>query len=185
MTWTEGEVPADRSEVVTEVTVALPPGAAVAGWVITPPGSPANVSITGSNATGFTITSSLAGQAGENAIRAALDAFQITPPLHADNEINLAIGVTTQDGTAAPVTATGSHAITVAARADVPTGSGSGAGDEDSFIDIPISIGLTDTDGSETITSVSITGVPAGAAIGWNGNTSGSVTGLGTVGSPW
>ncbi len=182
--WSENEVVSDRSEVVMQVSVALPPGAALAGWVITPPGAPANVTIVGSNATGFTITSSLAGQAGEDAIRAALDAFQITPPLHSDADIVLAVSVTAQDGTAAPVTTNGSHAVTVAARADSPTANGSGAGDEDSFIDIPISIGLVDADGSETITSVSITGVPSGATIGWNGNTSGSVSGAGTVGSP-
>ncbi len=134
VTWIEGEVPGDRSESFTQVTIALPPGAVGAGWVIIPPGSTANVTVTGSNANGFTITSSLAGQAGENAIRAALDAFQITPPLHADNEINLAIGVTTRDGAAAPITATGSHAITIAARADAPSISGSGSGEEDTVI---------------------------------------------------
>ncbi len=99
--WTEGEVPADRFEVVTEVTVALPPGAAVAGWVITPPGSPANVSITGAMQP-VSQSPRPCRSGGENAIRAALDAFQITPPLHADNEINLAIGVTTQDRNGGP-----------------------------------------------------------------------------------
>ncbi len=73
--WSETEVPGDRSEIVTRVAIGAPP----AGFSITPGAAPGAI-ITPDGSGGFTITSSLAGQAGEDAIRAALDGFTITRP---------------------------------------------------------------------------------------------------------
>ena len=55
------------------------------------------------------------------------------------------------------------------AIADAPTLSGSAAGPEDTAIPVTVTVGLVDQDGSETLQSVTITGIPIGATLAWTG----------------
>ncbi|MEO1711646.1 MAG: hypothetical protein AAFR70_15435, partial [Pseudomonadota bacterium] len=64
-------------------------------------------------------------------------------------------------------TTTGVVSLTVGAVADPTVLPGGAVTAEDTPLVLPITVGLTDTDGSETITAVTISGIPSGAAITW------------------
>jgi large repetitive protein len=171
--WAETEIPADRSETVTRVDI----GAAPAGWTIAAPGTPVDVTVTGTSATGFVITSPLTGQAGEDAIRTALNGFTATPPANSDANATISITVRAQDGSAAPQDTTRNHPLIVRAVADPVDADApnpltqpftgvedtriqiSGTGAANGGITVTPSSDTTDT--SETFT-YTITGVPAG-----------------------
>lgn len=103
----------------------------------------------------------------------AVDAADVLRSLHLtladDNDKDFTVGIsgtTTESLSGASASFTDSHQVTVQAVADRPTISGSGQGNEDTFIAVPITVLLNDTDGqaqgsgSETLQSVTITGIP-------------------------
>ncbi|MCH9806097.1 MAG: type I secretion C-terminal target domain-containing protein [Alphaproteobacteria bacterium] len=84
-----------------------------------------------------------------------------------DSDFTVGIAGTTSEaisGALAPFTDT--HQVTVQAVADEPSLSGAGTGNEDTFIAVPITVTLNDTDGqaqgdgSETLQSVTVSGIP-------------------------
>lgn len=161
---------ADASEAITEIVVGSLPVGALVGY--TPVGGGAPVSFT---VTALTPTLTFSG-GSEAAIRAALATLTLLPPPHSDADITLTLAVTKTDRTvtegeaAATQTFNGTHVVTVAAVADLPTLSvdaigagGVGYGLEDTDIPLALSAGHPDaTDGSERILEVLIRNVPAG-----------------------
>ncbi len=83
--------------------------------------------------------------------------------------------VETTDADGNTLSDTGTHTVTVRAIADAPTLSGSGTGSEDPVVNdgapipVTVTVGLVDQDGSETLQSVTITGIPVGATLAWTG----------------
>ena len=98
----------------------------------------------------------------------------VTPP--ADSDVDFALTVTatsTDDTDTASITDTIN--VTVDPVADTPTLTVADAtGDEDTAIPLSIASALTDTDGSETL-SITVTGVPAGAALSAGADQGGGV----------
>ncbi len=116
------------------------------------------------------------------AIRTTLDSFSVTPPADADADFSLTIaGDDDDDSGVSSATTTGAIAINVKAAADAPTISATAAGAEDSAIPLALAFADTDTDGSQSITSVRIAGVPAGATLGWTNAAGATVTNVGGV----
>ncbi|WP_217696144.1 hypothetical protein [Insolitispirillum peregrinum] len=69
------------------------------------------------------------------------------------------------------VSNTATITVTVNAVADTAISSGGGTGVEDQWIGLNLSTKLRDTDGSESITGVTLSGVPAGASLQYSGGT--------------
>ncbi|MEZ5774072.1 MAG: type I secretion C-terminal target domain-containing protein [Hyphomicrobiaceae bacterium] len=158
------------SETITGIVVTgIPAGAVLDTGTATP-----NVAVDTSVAGEVTLSLLPGGSQGD--MDAALAKLTLTPPDDSDVDIALSLAVTTVDRfgapeQSAPVTTTGlTHVITVTADAagDEPTISGAASGIEDTTFALPITVTLGDTDGSEVLDKVSITGLPAGAAISWN-----------------
>gem|GEM_PF-712768 len=103
-----------------------------------------------------------------------LDGLQITPPADSGDNFNLNVKVTTtEQASGATTTSQYSLPVEVNAVADAPLITASAVtGDEDSPIALNIATSLTDSDGSETLSALSITGVPEGAVLsaGTNNN---------------
>lgn len=93
-----------------------------------------------------------------------LPGLTLTPPAHSSAPISLTITATaSENGTTA--TTSGSMVVTVTGTATTPVLSVSNAsGNEDTPIPLVINSSLVDTDGSETL-SITISNVPAGAAL--------------------
>ena len=90
----------------------------------------------------------------------------ITPPENSDVDFVLGLSVTATDTNGVTATRTASLPVTVSAVADAPLLDVKTAkGKEDSPIDLDISTSLTDLDGSETLSSVTFTGIPEGATL--------------------
>ncbi len=102
--------------------------------------------------------------------------FSYTPPLHFSGKTSFTYSFLDP---ATGETKSETVTIKVAAAADGITGSGGAITDEDAAVDVPIAIDLIDTDGSETLTSVVVSGVPSDATFGWDISLPGSVTDLG------
>ncbi|MGE0093268.1 MAG: Ig-like domain-containing protein [Alphaproteobacteria bacterium] len=97
---------------------------------------------------------------------AQLAGLTVTPPANSDADFTLIVSATSTEAAGGSATTTASLAVTVNAVADDPVVTTSAAsGDEDSAIPLSIGALLTDTDGSESITSLVISGVPAGASL--------------------
>ena len=97
-----------------------------------------------------------------------LAGLQIKPVAYSSDDINLSVTATSQDwqnsdaATSAPVALT----VTVNAVANAPTVTVADAsGAVDAPIALSISPHLTDTDGSESISAITITGMPDGASL--------------------
>jgi hypothetical protein len=96
---------------------------------------------------------------------ADLPGLTITPPKDFGGTITMTVTATAWDS-GLTATSTATAEITVQRVADTPTLDAAAArGDEDTAIALDITPHLSDTDGSEAITAVTITGVPAGAAL--------------------
>ncbi len=168
---------ADGSESITQIVLGNIPSAATVTYTAS-----LGVTVTPVTAAGMT-TYTISG-GSEDAIRATLATFTLTPPLHSDQNIPVSIAITkvdrtTSEGEAAATTTTSSytHAIRVAAVADTPAGSGSGAGLEDQ--NIPVSITVThpdNADGSERIKDVVIGNIPAGFTLSESSIGAGTLT---------
>jgi len=153
----------DGSEAITQIVVGNIPSGATVIYTASP-----GVTVTSATAAGIT-TYTLSG-GNEDAIRATLATFTLTPPLHSDVNIPVSIAITKVDRTtsegeaAATTTSAYTHDIHVAAVADGPTISGSASGNEDQPIALPITVSRIDADGSEQYDFAEIT-VPAGAQL--------------------
>ncbi|MBE0532069.1 MAG: tandem-95 repeat protein, partial [Rhodospirillales bacterium] len=91
---------------------------------------------------------------------AQLAGLTLTPALDSNDDITLTVQATLTDGS---VTASDSVAITVTPVADVPVVSGVGTGDEDTAIELAIDASVPDS--TETVASITIAGIPAGAVL--------------------
>lgn len=92
-----------------------------------------------------------------------LAGLTITPPADSDADFELTVTATSVEGNVSDPTTV---PVSVAAVADAPVvTTNDAAGLEDTAIAIDISSALSDTDGSESITSVSISGIPEGATL--------------------
>ena len=93
-----------------------------------------------------------------------LAGLTLTPALDSSGSFTLQVTATSQDGSAAPASATADIAVTVAPVSDTPTLTltNAASGDEDTAIPLTIAAAQTDADGSETVT-IAISGVPTGA----------------------
>jgi Ca2+-binding RTX toxin-like protein len=95
-----------------------------------------------------------------------LAGLTVTPPADSDADFSLTVAATsTETANGDTAQTVGTIDVSVAAAADAPTLTvNDGSGTEDTAIALDITSALTDTDGSETL-SVTISGVPAGAAL--------------------
>ena len=94
-----------------------------------------------------------------------LPGLTITPPTNSDVDFAVTVSVT-EHGSGGPATTTVSVPVTVDAVADAPDiAVVPASGDEDTAIAISIAPSLVDTDGSETISSIVISGVPVGTTL--------------------
>ena len=96
-----------------------------------------------------------------------LTGLTVTPPEDSDVDFSLSVSATSTEadgGDTATTVATLN--VDVTAVADAPTVTVTNAtGDEDSAIALNIGVALEDTDGSESITDITISGVPTGASL--------------------
>ncbi len=151
---------------------------------ITLSGIPASV-VLASTASGGAVVTNMGGGvytiSGPAAgVLTTLDTITATEPANRDLNFTVAVNVsTTETATGATATASGTHDFTIRAVADQPTVSGGVSTPEDVAVAVPITVALTDTDGSETLQSVTVAGVPAGATFGWNTGLPGTVMNLG------
>ncbi|EFL89250.1 hypothetical protein, partial [Ahrensia sp. R2A130] len=145
----------DNSESMSLELSGLPPTGTVS-W---------NTGLPGTVTLGAPGTYTIAGTPQE--VAAILATFGVEPATHDAFDFNVGIAVTTTDGTDT-TTVNGTHAVTITAVADAPvvTG-GSSSVDEDvtTVFGADISYALVDTDGSEVVSQVAVTGIPAGADI--------------------
>jgi len=148
-------VDADGSEHLQSVTIAGLPSGSTLSWNAGLPGS-----VSGSGSGPYTITGT------ELQIRALLATFAYMPPHDGDANVSLSVTATQLDADGSTAATTISQPIVVAAVADAPTGHGAGSGPEDTFIAVPITVALSDVDGSETLQSVTVTGLPVDLASG-------------------
>ena len=97
--------------------------------------------------------------------QAQLNGLTITPPPNSDADIALVVRVTSSEGGTSASTVAG-FVVDVKSVADAPTVTVTpSAGLEDNSISLNIAVALNDTDGSESITGITVAGVPAGAAL--------------------
>ena len=97
--------------------------------------------------------------------QAQLNGLTITPPPNSDADIALVVRVTSSEGGTAASTVAG-FVVDVKSVADAPTVTVTpSTGLEDNSISLNIAVALNDTDGSETITGITVAGVPAGATL--------------------
>ena len=100
---------------------------------------------------------------------AQLVGLTITPPTDDASEFTLTVSVTSTEGTGGDTaTVTDTIDVTVNDIADNPnlTLTGTASGNEDTAISLTINApSLSDTDGSETLSNITISGVPTGASL--------------------
>ncbi len=150
-------VDADGSESVTGVTVTGVPAGATVTWA--PVAGVSVVPVAG----GYAITGAVPAD-----IRTLVDSLAITPPLHNGSDITLSVAVTTTDADGSTATTTVPHVIDVVPVADAPTvPAGSTALNEDTatVFGSNVAYALVDADGSESVTSVTLTGFPGGSTV--------------------
>ena len=96
-----------------------------------------------------------------------LEGLSITPPADSSDDFSLSVAVTVTDRESGDVkTDEAILSVDVTGVADAPTVTVSNvAGAEDAAIALNVDVALADTDGSESITEVTISGVPAGATL--------------------
>lgn len=148
-------VDGDGSESVTDVTITGVPAGATVVWTAVP-----GVTVT-PVAGGYSITGAVPAD-----IRTLVDSLAITPALHDGNDITLTVAVTTTDADGSMATTNTPHVIDVVPVADAPTvPAGSTAVNEDTatVFGTNITYTLVDGDGSESVTSVTVTGFPLGS----------------------
>jgi VCBS repeat-containing protein len=98
---------------------------------------------------------------------ADLAGLTITPSANSDADFTLSVkAIATESSNGSSAETVRSMTVTINAVADAPVVSAANvSGNEDGVIGLDLSAALTDTDGSESLTAVKITGVPAGAAL--------------------
>ena len=97
---------------------------------------------------------------------AELSGLSVTPPANSDAEFSLTVTATATEADGDSATAIANLYVTVTSVADAPTVAVTDVtGDEDSTIPLDIGVALADADGSESITNITISGVPAGAQL--------------------
>ncbi|MCF7534713.1 retention module-containing protein [Pseudomonas petrae] len=95
-----------------------------------------------------------------------LSKLKLTPPANFSGDIALTVTATAQDGAAAPVSKDLTFNVHVAAVADAPTVIAPAVtGPEDTAIHLNIGTTLVDNDGSESLTHLTVSGVPVGAVV--------------------
>jgi len=95
-----------------------------------------------------------------------LAGLTVTPAPDSDADFTLSVSATSTEADGGSVTTVSSLDVTVTGIADQPTVTVADAtGTKDSAIALDITAALSDVDGSETITDVTISGVPAGAEL--------------------
>ena len=144
-------VDTDGSEILTEVTISgVPNGAQLSlgtdngdgTWTITP--ADPVVGITAADLAGLTVT----------------------PSADSNVDFTLSVAATSVEDDGDEATTVVSLDVGVTGVADSPTVTVSDAlGNEDSAIALDVSAAVNDTDGSESITAVTIAGVPTGASL--------------------
>ena len=108
---------------------------------------------------------------------AQLAGLTITPPADSDVDFTLTVTVTSSELNGGDTATTVLLPVTVNAVADAPILSAPAAsGAEDSAIALDIAAALTDIDGSESLSDVTISGIPAGAALSVGTIVNGSAT---------
>ena len=95
---------------------------------------------------------------------ADLAALTVTPPAHFSGSLGMSIDVTTQDGADTTVTSE-SFTVTVDAVADQASITANDVGGSEDSPAIALDLGVSLVDSGETLESVTITGVPAGASL--------------------
>ena len=112
----------------------------------------------------WTIT---AANPGDPIAQTDLADLTVTPP--ADSNVDFSLGITatsTEDDGDSATSAIATLNVDVIGVADVPTVTVANvSGDEDTAIALNIDVQLADTDGSESITDITISGVPTGATL--------------------
>ena len=97
---------------------------------------------------------------------ADLAGLTITPPADSDADFTLTVSATSTEADGDAATTLANLDVTVTGVADVPTVDVVAAsGGEDQAIALDIGVALGDVDGSETITDITISGVPSGAQL--------------------
>ena len=167
---------ADGSETVVAVEIGAIPAGAVLGWNV---GLPGIVTLLG--------TGNVLFEGSPAQIATLLQSLTIRPPANSDADFQLTVRATVQEtnpseaGDVALLQTInlGFLPVIVTAVADLPdvTG-GTATTPEDTAVvfGTGIAFALNDTDGSETITQIGISGVPAGAFLSWNTALAGTVT---------
>ena len=97
---------------------------------------------------------------------AQLGGLTVTPPIDSDADFTLSVSATSTEANGGTATTVSSLDVTVTGVADVPTvtvadASGGGGG----AIPLSIDVALADTDASESITDVTISGIPSGGSL--------------------
>ena len=149
----------DGSENITTVTITGAPAGATLSL-----GSNSNAVITEGPVGTWTIT---AANPGDPIAQTDLADLTVTPP--ADSNVDFSLGITatsTEDDGDSATSAIATLNVDVIGVADVPTVTVANvSGDEDTAIALNIDVQLADTDGSESITDITISGVPTGATL--------------------
>ena len=97
---------------------------------------------------------------------ADLAGLTITPPADSDADFTLTVSATSTEAEGDAATTLANLDVTVTGVADVPTVTVADAtGAEDQAIALDIGVALNDIDGSETITDITVSGVPTGAQL--------------------
>ncbi|WP_316977296.1 tandem-95 repeat protein [Shumkonia mesophila] len=109
---------------------------------------------------------------------AQLAGLTLTPPHDSYEDLTLTVRATLTDGS---VTAPDSVDVTVTPAADAPVVSGSGTGEEDTAIELAIDASVPDS--TETVASITIAGIPAGAVLAVDAESGLTLTGNVLTGS--
>ena len=97
---------------------------------------------------------------------AELTGLNITPPADSNEDFDITVSATVQENDGATATTVTTLNVGLTDVADAPTVTVQGAaGQEDTAISLDITATLNDTDGSETITDITVSGVPTGASL--------------------
>ena len=108
---------------------------------------------------------------------AQLDGLQLFPAANSDQDFTLSVAATSTEADGSQATTVATLDVAINGVADTPTVTVQNAtGAEDSAIPLNIGVALADTDGSESISAITISGVPAGASL-----SAGTDNGDGTV----
>ncbi len=95
-----------------------------------------------------------------------LSKLKLTPPANFSGDIALTVTATAQDGAAAPVSKDLTFNVHVAPVADAPTVIAPAVtGPEDTAIHLNIGTALVDNDGSESLSGLTVSGIPVGAVV--------------------